>query len=183
MTRSKEEMLEYVKKDAEENGYYVCPDEELLDDLIEGLVENEERYGYASCPCRPASGVKRYDVDIVCPCEYRDADVDEYSMCYCGLFVSEEVKEDPSKMGSIPERRPEEIIDQAMEAREKKKKGELEKEEELRSGSEKEEKGEKEDIPVWRCEVCGYLAARENPPAMCPICKAKSERFERFDLG
>jgi ferredoxin-thioredoxin reductase catalytic chain len=34
--------------------------------------------------------------------------------------------------------------------------------------------------PVWRCKVCGYLCAREEPPEVCPICKAKKERFERF---
>jgi ferredoxin-thioredoxin reductase catalytic chain len=35
-------------------------------------------------------------------------------------------------------------------------------------------------LPVWRCKVCGYLCAREQPPDICPICKAKRERFERF---
>jgi rubrerythrin len=34
--------------------------------------------------------------------------------------------------------------------------------------------------PVWRCKVCGYLAARDEPPDLCPICKASRERFERF---
>lgn len=35
-------------------------------------------------------------------------------------------------------------------------------------------------IPVWRCKVCGYLCAREKPPEVCPICKVKKDRFERF---
>jgi rubrerythrin len=34
--------------------------------------------------------------------------------------------------------------------------------------------------PVWRCRVCGYLCARDEPPGVCPICKAKKDRFERF---
>ena len=34
--------------------------------------------------------------------------------------------------------------------------------------------------PVWRCRVCGYLAARENAPRVCPICKASQDRFESF---
>jgi len=34
--------------------------------------------------------------------------------------------------------------------------------------------------PVYRCTVCGYLCANTNPPRVCPICKAKAERFERF---
>lgn len=35
-------------------------------------------------------------------------------------------------------------------------------------------------LPVWRCRVCGYLCARDGPPEVCPICKAKKEHFERF---
>jgi rubrerythrin len=35
-------------------------------------------------------------------------------------------------------------------------------------------------MPVWRCKVCGYLCARDEPPEVCPICKATKERFERF---
>jgi len=34
--------------------------------------------------------------------------------------------------------------------------------------------------PVWRCKVCGYLCGRDEPPDICPICKAKKERFELF---
>jgi rubrerythrin len=34
--------------------------------------------------------------------------------------------------------------------------------------------------PVWRCRVCGYLCARDNPPEKCPVCKASKERFEKF---
>ncbi len=167
--KGKEQMLKYVKDDAEKNGYFLCPDEGLLDDLIVGLVENERRYGYPSCPCREASGLKTYDSDIICPCEYRDADVEEYGMCYCGLFVSEEVKEDPSLLGPIPERRPSEVIDAAAEAGNNKNKVET------TPLSEKEG-----SIKVWRCTVCGYLAGRETPPPVCPICKAKAERFVVF---
>jgi ferredoxin-thioredoxin reductase catalytic chain len=35
-------------------------------------------------------------------------------------------------------------------------------------------------LPVWRCKVCGYLCARDEPPELCPICKASKDRFERF---
>ncbi|MGA7627900.1 MAG: ferredoxin:glutaredoxin reductase, partial [Methanoregula sp.] len=35
-------------------------------------------------------------------------------------------------------------------------------------------------LPIWHCKVCGYLCAREQPPGVCPICKATKERFERF---
>lgn len=34
--------------------------------------------------------------------------------------------------------------------------------------------------PIWRCRVCGYLSSGENPPEVCPVCKAKKDRFEKF---
>ena len=184
----KKAILERMRKDADENGYHLCPDEELLRDLIDGLATNEDRYGYGSCPCRISSGLKQYDVDIICPCEYRDADVNEFGMCYCSLFISKEVKEEPSKLGPIPERRPVEAQDAAMEAKGKVEKGEVaayppdlkseyEQHEQEQVG--KDEKG----FPIWRCVVCGYLAARELPPPICPICKAKADKFERFRFG
>ena len=39
-----------------------------------------------------------------------------------------------------------------------------------------------EGAPVWRCKVCGYLAARDSAPKVCPICKASQDRFEPFPL-
>jgi len=175
------DILSRMERDAADHGYFVCPDKELLDDLIDGLSTNEERHGYGSCPCRAAAGSKTYDGDIICPCEYRDADVDEFGMCYCALFVSKEIKKDPSGMGSIPERRPVEVRKAARE---------------YESGMEVPEigahrlkddvvsvKDPKDPIPVWRCEVCGYLCAREHPPSVCPICKAKADRFQHFSFG
>ena len=216
MEQRQKAILQQMREDAGRNGYHLCPEQDMLQDLIAGLAANEERYGYGSCPCRLASGVRTNDSDIICPCEYRDVDCNELGTCYCGLFVSREVSENPEKLGSIPERRPQEIVDAAMEA-----KRELEREAETggeaetgakpstradaggggtaRAGERSAEPPGKETaarrtgkpaagatlssrVPVWRCEVCGYLAARDSPPPVCPICKAKANRFERFDL-
>ena len=38
-------------------------------------------------------------------------------------------------------------------------------------------------IMLYALGTCGYLCAREQPPEVCPICKAKKERFERFIEG
>lgn len=169
-------IIETMKKNAQDNGYFICPDPQLFNDLIDGLSTNTGRYGYGSCPCRVASGVKTYDADIICPCEYRDADVDEYGMCYCGLFVNEKIKNNPSQMGPIPERRPQEVIDAALVASEKKPSA-IE-----RGSTQPIRKKNARSLTVWRCTVCGYLCARETPPAICPICKAKAERFEVFTM-
>lgn len=45
------------------------------------LLINERRYGYRACPCRLASGAKEEDLDIICPCDYRDADLNEHGGC------------------------------------------------------------------------------------------------------
>ena len=71
-----------LKKDAEEHGYYLNPDVDFTKALVKGLLVNEGRYGYWACPCRLAAGVKAEDLDIICPCDYRDADLTQYATCY-----------------------------------------------------------------------------------------------------
>jgi ferredoxin-thioredoxin reductase catalytic subunit len=71
-----------LEKDAVANGYHLNPDADMTKDLIRGILENEKRYGYWNCPCRLAAGNKTEDLDIICPCDYRDADVLKYGTCY-----------------------------------------------------------------------------------------------------
>lgn len=152
---------EKLNTEAEAGGYHLNPDTEFTKDLVEGLLINDQRYGYPSCPCRLASGNKHEDLDVICPCDYRDADVIEYDTCYCGLYVSKAVLEGKKRIGKIPERRPpHDVRKKPISAR--------------------PASVSKFPLPIWRCRVCGYLCARDNPPEICPICKAKKERFEKF---
>ncbi len=153
-----------IKADAEKNGYHLNPDEEFVKNLVRGLLKNEQRYGYRACPCRLASGKKEEDLDIVCPCDYRDADIEEHGACYCALYVNEAIATGKQKVAPIPERRP--PRSQGGNPR--------------RSGWFQQQQRPVFPLPVWRCKVCGYLCAREQPPGICPICKASKERFERF---
>jgi ferredoxin-thioredoxin reductase catalytic subunit len=75
-------LYEKLKKEAEAGGYHLNPDAEFTKALVKGLLTNEKRYGYQACPCRLAAGRKEEDLDIVCPCDYRDADVVEFDACY-----------------------------------------------------------------------------------------------------
>lgn len=149
---------EQLKSDAESGGYHLNPDDPWTLGLIEGLLTNEDRYGYWSCPCRLASGEKAADLDIVCPCDYRDPDLNDWGACYCALYVSDEVLDGTRPLQSVPERRP----------------------------AKRETAGPQpapaSGIRLWRCRVCGYLCAREHPPGVCPVCKAKRDRFEAFVL-
>lgn len=156
-----EKLLEKLDQAARESGYQLNPDSDFTLELMQGLLANITRYGYQACPCRLASGDKTDDLDIICPCDYRDADLNEYGTCYCGLYVSKAVLAS-KKFKTIPERRPDKSERQMSKAIQ----GEM--------------KLSNLTVPVWRCKVCGYLCGRENPPEVCPICKAKQERFERF---
>jgi len=148
-----------LKKEAEAGGYRLNPDLAFVNGLVAGLLANTERYGYPSCPCRLAAGIRERDLDIVCPCDYRDPDLTEHGACYCALYVSGEIAAGNAKAGAVPERRP--------------------------PGGPKKKETPAAGLgalpfPVWRCRVCGYLCARDSPPEVCPVCKAKADRFERF---
>lgn len=90
----------------ERQGYHFSNDDQLVESLLEGLLVNKSRYGYMSCPCRLASGDRERDRDIICPCDYREADVQEYGSCYCQLYVTPEWNADMVPHVFVPERRP-----------------------------------------------------------------------------
>ncbi len=165
-----------AESDAKTHGYYLNPDEIFLKDLLEGLKRNEERYGYPSCPCRLASGKFEIDRDIVCPCDYRDPDVEEYGSCYCGLYVRKDIYKGQTQIMSVPERRP---VNKQVRAY-------------VTSSSSAEKEGEakpvsanefKLKLKLWYCKQCGYVVFREEPPYICPICKAKREMFAEIKIS
>jgi ferredoxin-thioredoxin reductase catalytic chain len=158
-----EALVERLRREAEEGGYHLNPDAEFTLSLAEGLLANEKRFGYPACPCRLAAGEREADLDIICPCDYRDPDLVEWGSCYCALYVSEEVARGERAARSIPERRPPEGERARRPAESPVPEG--------RSAAR---------LPVWRCRVCGYLCGRDEPPERCPICKASGDRFERF---
>ena len=157
-----ETLYKELRNKTEKRGYYFNPDQEFTKDLIRSLLVNEKRYGYQACPCRLAEGIKEQDLDIICPCDYRDTDIDEYGSCFCGLYVSQEILKGIKKARSIPESRP------------------LKEERIKKMNEQKITNDKKTTYPVWRCKVCGYLCARPEPPGICPICGVAKERFEIF---
>ncbi len=203
-----ERLYQRLDREAESAGYHLNPNKEFTRGLIEGLLVNERRYGYWACPCRLASGRKSEDLDIICPCDYRDADLAQYGACYCALYVSQDVVDGKRKAARVPERRPRELSagaetpaeSSAADAEAPRKAGAP-----APQGAAPQKAGASAPqgsaapepqtggapgsglpnptglrYPVWRCKVCGYLCARDGPPEVCPICKAKKERFERF---
>ena len=154
-------LYQRLKREGEAAGYNLGPEVDFVLDLMDGLLTNETRYGYWACPCRLADGVREQDLDIICPCDYRDPDLGDYGTCYCALYVSEEIAQGRQEAEPIPDRRGAGPVSDRAEHTD-------------------EFVGIVSGIPVWRCKVCGYLCARPRPPLKCPICKADRDRFERF---
>lgn len=157
-------LMRELDREAEAGGYHTNPDREFTRRLVRGLLVNRERYGYISCPCRLASGNRADDLDIICPCDYRDPDLTDYGACYCALYVTADVSAGRRAAEPVPERRPPP--------------------EERRRHDEERAAAARIPgaltYPVWRCRVCGYLCARNEPPEVCPICRVPKDRFERF---
>ena len=164
-----ESLYNVLLRDAEQGGYRLNPDTAFTKGLVRGLLTNKARYGYISCPCRLSTGRKADDLDIICPCDYRDPDLSEYGACYCALYVSEDIYKGIGKPAPVPERRPPMALPAGIDAK-------LADATAIAAVS----TGFSLKYPVWRCKVCGYLCARDEPPGICPVCKAGKDRFERF---
>lgn len=180
-----DDLYEKIKKDGLSYGYYLNPDVQFCKDLVKGLIINESRYGYQSCPCRLSVGDIEKDRDIICPCDYRDPDLNDHGACYCGLYVVEDIVNGKKSLTSIPERRymgkgnsenVENINNKNIDGTKKSETSRARADNSILINA----LSESIKIPVWRCKVCGYLCARVQPPEICPICKVKKDRFERF---
>jgi len=182
-------LVQRLDEEAEKSGYHLNPDRRFTRGLVEGMLVNERRYGYWACPCRLASGVRKDDLDIICPCDYRDPDLSDYGTCYCGLYVSQDVKDGKKKAGRIPERRPPDDARALASASASAPSGRMDAPPPSEAGSADTvpaaapalpDLSALNKYPLWRCRVCGYLCSRGQPPEVCPICRAKKERFERL---
>ena len=171
-----EKVRQRAESDAKTYGYYLNPDSKFLQDLLEGLKSNEERLGYPACPCRFASGKLEIDRDIICPCDYRDPDVAEFGACYCALYVRKDVSEGKIPVQPVPERRPLEKQTRSYsvspDIQPEKKTG-------IASAAKQPSEIKKK---LWYCKQCGYVVYREDPPYICPICKAKREMFAEISI-
>lgn len=106
---SSPEVDSFIKRMApiqEKQGYFFNEDSNFTKDLVEQLLQRKDTSGYMACPCRLASGNREEDKDIICPCAYRASDVEEYGICYCGLYTSETPSKAPSAGKIVPEQRP-----------------------------------------------------------------------------
>ncbi len=103
--KTPEDALKFIQAVARHQGWVINSDSEFVGQLAEGLAHNYNTHGYFLCPCRDGDGDRAADRDILCPCDYVEADHNEYGHCLCGLFLSQKFAASGQTPNSIPERR------------------------------------------------------------------------------
>ncbi|MDR2428068.1 MAG: hypothetical protein LBD19_03935 [Endomicrobium sp.] len=154
-----EELMDYLRKNAQEKGYYFNKDSSFVNELLKSLLINLKRYGYASCPCRLSAGNYDLDSDLICPCVYMEDDVKKYGSCFCALYISKDIFESGKLPASIPESRPKDKLFGI----------------DYNNISAKRTSEKK-----WKCEICGYEHLGSEPPNSCPKCGAPKEMFKEM---
>jgi len=69
---------------ANNRGYVV--NESNVENIIDGLIENEEELGGYYCPCRVVLENEHYKKAIVCPCLYAPREIERSGHCKCLLL-------------------------------------------------------------------------------------------------
>jgi ferredoxin-thioredoxin reductase catalytic subunit len=103
--KSIEDTARFASMVADKQGWALNADEEFRAGLVEGLSTNWNRYGYFLCPCRDSEGAKALDADLICPCKYSWADIEEFGHCFCALYLSRSFAATGKAPASIPDRK------------------------------------------------------------------------------
>ena len=82
----KELIREYTDY-AQKNGFQLNSDKEIVERVINGLLENEKKYGKKYCPCRRITGNQEEDSKKICPCSYHRDEIKKDGYCFCRLFT------------------------------------------------------------------------------------------------
>jgi len=78
-----EKCQEYVKA----NGFSLNPNQDVVERIVKGLLENEKKHGFQYCPCRRITGNAEEDKKNICPCIFHRKELEKLGHCLCGLFV------------------------------------------------------------------------------------------------
>jgi ferredoxin-thioredoxin reductase catalytic subunit len=85
---NREELRRAWERFTEKNDFMLNPDGNFVDAVMDGVLENEKRYGLKLCPCRLRDGTREGDLSLICPCNFKAQEVwAKEGRCWCGLFV------------------------------------------------------------------------------------------------
>lgn len=89
-TMGREEFRRAIEAFCQDNEFQVCPDEDKVAMLFDGIFANEANHGLKYCPCRLVSKDFAEDLKLVCPCNFIAHETYKGKPdgeCWCGLFV------------------------------------------------------------------------------------------------
>jgi ferredoxin-thioredoxin reductase catalytic subunit len=93
-TAGKKQILNISRKYAALKGLVLNPDSKIVDVVITGLFNNQEKYKIRYCPCFRVLYDK--EKDRICPCRQSKEELEKQGYCHCMLFFTKE-KADYSK--------------------------------------------------------------------------------------
>lgn len=76
----------WIRKHAANKGWSVNPRWMVYTNLRLWLSDCEAMYGRRYCPCFEPSGDVELDRQLICPCEFAQAEIDRTGWCHCTLF-------------------------------------------------------------------------------------------------
>ena len=82
-----EELIKEYEIYAEQNGFKLNPDREVVERIVRGLLEKEKQFGFRFCPCRRVTEDQEENKKIICPCAYHKEEIEKGGHCLCNLFV------------------------------------------------------------------------------------------------
>jgi thioredoxin 1 len=80
-------MIERYDNYAKSNGFRLNPNRKIVEGIINGLFQNEKKYGKKYCPCRRVKGNEAEDAKIICPCVFHKDEIQKDGHCLCNLFL------------------------------------------------------------------------------------------------
>lgn len=84
----KEQLIKTWKEFADKFGVKLNPDNQVVQILCNGVLNNEINKGMKYCPCRMTTGRREDDLKLICPCNFKaQKGWQEKGECWCSLFV------------------------------------------------------------------------------------------------
>jgi len=82
-----EELIKEYSEYAKNNGFQLNSDRKTAEKTINGLLENEKKYGKKYCPCRRIIGIIEEDSKKICPCSWHKDEIENDGHCFCNLYI------------------------------------------------------------------------------------------------
>jgi ferredoxin-thioredoxin reductase catalytic subunit len=87
---ARSKVRKFVESYVRKGPYGLYPEQEVVENVIEGLADHLDAHGKMYCPCAPIEESIPQGSEMVCPCTPHRADIARQGYCDCALFASHE---------------------------------------------------------------------------------------------